>query len=79
VILQQPEKEVIELVLAVCGMDIEDFQMPFGVVDPIDEREVADDGDLEFPTGVVKVSGVGHCEGIGADGCNGAAKGVPDF
>jgi hypothetical protein len=63
VILQQPEKEVIELVLAVCGMEIEDFQMPVVVVDPIDEREVADDGDLKFPTG----------------GCNGAAKGVPDF
>ena len=71
--------ESTELVLAICGMDIEDFDMSVGVIDPIDECEIAGDGDLKFPAGVVKVSGVGHCEGIVDDGWNGAAKGFPGF
>jgi hypothetical protein len=77
VVSQQPEMEVGELVLAVRSMEIEDFDMSVGVINPINECEFASDGDLKFSAGVVKVSGVGHCEGIVADVCNGAAKDFP--
>ena len=43
--------------------------MSVGVIDPINECKIASDGDLKFPSGVVKVSGVGHCEWIVADDC----------
>jgi hypothetical protein len=62
---------------AVGGVDIEDFHMAVGVVDPVGEREIADDSDLKMPSGVVKVRSISHCERVTTDGGNGIAEVFP--
>lgn len=53
---------------AVGPVDIEDLHVTIGVIDPIGESEVANDGDLEAPAGGVEVRSVRQGKGIVADG-----------
>jgi hypothetical protein len=52
---------------AVGGMDVEDFHVAVGVIEPVYDGEIADDRDLELSAGVVKIRGVSHCEWVTAD------------
>ena len=59
---------------AVGGVDIEDLHVPVCVIDPVGEGEIAGDGNLELPAGIVKVRGIRQRKGIAADRGNGVAK-----
>jgi hypothetical protein len=64
---------------AVRGVEIEGFHMAVGVVDPVGEREIADDSDLKMPSGVVKVRCISHCERVTTDGGNRIAEVFSSF
>lgn len=51
--------------------------MPVSVINPVSKSEVADDGDLELPGGMIEVRGIGHGDGIVANGGNCVAKVSP--
>lgn len=64
---------------SVSGVNIKNFHMAVRIINPVSEGEFVDDGNLELPTGVIKVHSIGHHEWVAADGGNGVSEGFTGF
>jgi hypothetical protein len=59
-----------------CTVNIKDFHVSIRIIDPGGEGKIVDDGNLQLPSGIVKVHSIGHPARVVA---NGIAEGLADF